>query len=306
MTYDTIIIGSGPAGYTAGIYTARAGLRTAIISGYQEGGQLTTTTTIENFPGFPEPIAGRTLMERMKEQCSNVGVIHIFGQVETITPNNTTPNTWDIFDGIDTYHTRTIILATGSIPKWSGKPGEDTWKNKGISTCATCDGAFYKNQDVAVIGGGNTALEEALYLANIAKNVHIIHRRDSFRAEHPLQQAIQQTPNIHIHWNNDILSFEGDTSLTHIITRTPNGQKAIAIQGAFLAIGHTPVNSLLPVESDSHGYIHTNNTHTSIPGIFAAGDVQDPIYRQAITAAASGCIAALEAHKFIQKIKKTS
>lgn len=303
-----MIIGSGPAGYTAGIYAARAGHKTILVSGEQIGGQLTMTTDVENFPGFTEPIAGPELMERMRKQAITLGVEIIDDRIVEVDfqrrPFVCSSENHNQFCG------DTIIICTGASAKWLGLPSEDKFRGFGVSGCATCDGFFYKGRDVAVIGGGNTAVEEALYLTNFAKSVTLIHRRDSLRADKLMQERLKQNNKIQIEWNSVVEEVLG-TETTRMVTglklknvRTDN-LKSIKIDGVFIAIGHHPNTDIFKgqIELTNDGYILTapDSCHTNIAGVFAAGDVKSPQFRQAIIAAGSGCIAALEADKFLQE-----
>ena len=302
-----LIIGSGPAGYTAGIYAARAGHKTILVSGEQIGGQLTMTTDVENFPGFAEPIAGPELMERMRKQAITLGVEIIDDRIVEVDfqrrPFVCSSENHNQFCG------DTIIICTGASAKWLGLPSEDKFRGFGVSGCATCDGFFYKGRDVAVIGGGNTAVEEALYLTNFAKSVTLIHRRDSLRADKLMQERLKQNNKIQIEWNSvveEVLGTETPRMVTGLKlknVRTDN-LKSIKIDGVFIAIGHHPNTDIFKgqIELTNDGYILTapDSCHTNIAGVFAAGDVQSPQFRQAIIAAGSGCIAALEADKFLQ------
>ena len=303
-----LIIGSGPAGYTAGIYAARAGHKTILVSGEQIGGQLTMTTDVENFPGFTEPIAGPELMERMRKQAITLGVEIIDDRIVEVDfqrrPFVCSSENHNQFCG------DTIIICTGASAKWLGLPSEDKFRGFGVSGCATCDGFFYKGRDVAVIGGGNTAVEEALYLTNFAKSVTLIHRRDSLRADKLMQERLKQNNKIQIEWNSVVEEVLG-TETTRMVTglklknvRTDN-LKSIKIDGVFIAIGHHPNTDIFKgqIELTNDGYILTapDSCHTNIAGVFAAGDVKSPQFRQAIIAAGSGCIAALEADKFLQE-----
>ncbi len=303
-----LIIGSGPAGYTAGIYAARAGHQTVLVSGEQIGGQLTMTTDVENFPGFAEPIAGPELMERMRKQAITLGVEIIDDRIVEVDfqrrPFVCSSENHNQFCG------DTIIICTGASAKWLGLPSEDKFRGFGVSGCATCDGFFYKGRDVAVIGGGNTAVEEALYLTNFAKSVTLIHRRDSLRADKLMQERLKQNNKIQIEWNSvveEVLGTETPRMVTGLKlknVRTDN-LKSIKIDGVFIAIGHHPNTDIFKgqIELTNDGYILTapDSCHTNIAGVFAAGDVQSPQFRQAIIAAGSGCIAALEVDKFLQE-----
>ena len=304
MLKDIIIIGSGPAGYTAGIYASRACLDALLIRGTTPGGQLTTTTDVENYPGFAEVIQGPWLMEQMELQAEKAGLALANDTIISLEKHG------DIFllKGDQEYQAKSVILATGAQAKWLGLPSEEKFKGYGVSSCATCDGFFYKNKDVLVIGGGNTALEEALYLSKIAKSVTLIHRRDSFRAEKILQNKVFNNEKITILWNKnlvEVVGHEKPLGVTGAIIKDAISDQIqqLEVAGIFIAIGHSPNNILVKhlVNCDSDGYVITesNSTKTSIPGLFAAGDLQDKIYRQAITAAGSGCMAALDAEKYL-------
>ncbi len=304
--WNVIIIGSGPAGYTAAIYAARACLKTLIICGSTKGGQLTTTTDVENYPGFADVIQGPWLMEQMEKQSIHAGAEIISDYVKHID-HKSTPF---ILTGEDNtkYSADTVILATGAEAKWLGLESETKFRGYGVSSCATCDGFFYRNKDVLVVGGGNTAVEESLYLSKIAKSVTLIHRRDSLRAEKTLQNKLFSNPKIKVLWNtviDEVVGKEDPLSVNGaILQNTLDGSKIkYDFDGIFIAIGHSPNSPFVKdfITTDSDGYIVTEvgTTRTNVPGIFAAGDVQDKIYRQAVTAAGSGCMAALEAEKFI-------
>jgi thioredoxin reductase (NADPH) len=303
---DILIIGSGPAGYTAAIYAARAGLKVILFTGAQIGGQLIQTTEIENFPGFPEPILGCDLMEKMKQQAKAMGTQII---IEAITNIDTGIYPFLCSGEKEQYVAKTIIIATGSTANWLKVPGESEFKGYGVSGCATCDGFFYRGKKVAVVGGGNVAVLDSLFLSKLADSVTLIHRRDSLRAEKTLQKRLFENEKINIIWNSVVNEVCGDLNkkcLTHInISNTLSGESSkIEIDGLFVAIGHAPQTELFKgqLELDNENYIITfeNSTKTSVPGIFAAGDVADSKYKQAITAAGSGCKAALDAEKFLE------
>ena len=304
-----LIIGSGPAGYTAGIYAARAGLKPVLVSGTQVGGQLTITTEVENFPGFPEPIQGGELMQRMRDQAQNVGVQMIDDTITEIDfehrPFVCSSENANSFVG------DSLIIATGASARWLGLPSEEKFRGFGVSACATCDGFFYRNRNVAVVGGGNSALEEALYLTNFAKNVTIIHRRDAFRADKTMQERVAQNHKINVIWNcvvEEILGTESPLGVTGLRLKNVKTDNTtdVAVDGVFIAIGQHPHTVLVKghLHLDKENYIVTkhNSCETSIKGVFAAGDVRDPQYRQAIIAAGSGCIAALEAEKYLNEL----
>lgn len=303
-----LIIGSGPAGYTAGIYAARAGLNPVLVSGSQIGGQLTITTEIENFPGFPEPIGGLDLMQRMREQAQNVGVTIVDDLITEVdfskAPYHCNSAGSNLFCG------DTVIIATGASARWLGLDSEKKFLGFGVSGCATCDGFFYRNKDVAVVGGGNTAADEALYLTNFAKSVTLIHRRDSLRADKVMQQRLADNQKIKIEWDSvvdEVVGTENPLSVNGVILKNvkTDSKKELKVDGLFIAIGHHPNTDLFKglLELDNDGYIKTRNgsCETNISGIFAAGDVQNPNYRQAVVAAGSGCIAALEAEKYLSR-----
>ena len=304
MIYDVIVLGSGPAGCTAALYSVRAGLTCLIIEGPVPGGQLTTTTEVVNYPGFEQPIQGPWLIEEMKKQA-----IYHGAEVKNDWINKVDfSKSFMLFSDNNTYLAKTVIICTGSKAKYLNIPSEEYYLGYGVSACATCDGFFFKNKDVAVIGGGNTAVEECLYLSKICKSVTLIHRRDSLRAEKTLQKELFKKTNISFKWNSELIEVLGDKnpkSVHSIIINNnqTNIKETLNIDGVFIAIGHVPQTDLFKniLNLDSHDYIITNNTKTNIPGIFAAGDVQDPVYRQAVTAAGTGCIAALEAQSFLNK-----
>ena len=302
-----IILGSGPAGYAASIYAARAGLNPIIIAGAEPGGQLTTTTEVENWPGDSDDLQGPDLMERMKKHAEKFGVEIINDHISKVDLEQSP----FLLSGTDSYQADTLIIATGASAKYLGLPSEQEFLGRGVSACATCDGFFYKGQEVAVIGGGNTAAEEALYLANICSKVHLVHRRDELRAEKILQDRIFKKADegvIKIYWDNELEEVLGDASgVTGIkLKNKDNSMSSIDLHGVFIAIGHNPNTEIFDGQLDMNdGYIVIKSgldgsvTQTSVPGVFAAGDVKDKIYRQAITSAGFGCIAALDAEKFL-------
>ncbi|MDH2346311.1 thioredoxin-disulfide reductase [Bradyrhizobium sp. SSUT77] len=301
-----VIIGSGPAGYTAAIYAARAMLEPILIQGIQPGGQLTITTDVENYPGFADVIQGPWLMEQMEKQALHVGT-----QIKTdlVIKLDTTHRPFRLTcDSGDVYLADTVILATGAQARWLGISSEETFKGFGLSACATCDGFFYRGKDVVVVGGGNTAVEEALFLTNFASQVTVVHRRDHFRAERILQDRLFKHPKIKVVWDNAIDEICGEANpgkVTHV--RLKNVRTGALTQlkadGVFIAIGHAPATELVKdqVKLKPSGYVEVapNSTATSVPGLFAAGDVADETYRQAVTAAGLGCMAALEAERFL-------
>ena len=307
-----IILGSGPAGYTAAVYAARANLKPTLITGLQQGGQLMTTTDVDNWPGDVEGLQGPALMERMKEHAERFATEIIFDHIHTADLSR---RPFRLVGDSGEYSCDALIIATGATAKYLGIPSEDKFKGQGVSACATCDGFFFRNQEVAVIGGGNTAVEEALYLANIAKKVTLVHRRDKFKAEKILQDKLfakQQSGKVEIVWNHSIDEVLGDsTGVTGVrLKSTQDGAKReVAVNGLFVAIGHTPNTALFDGQLDmNNGYIRIKSgieggaTATSVPGVFAAGDVADQVYRQAVTSAGFGCMAALDAEKYLDKL----
>ena len=303
---NTIIIGSGAAGYTAAIYTARANMNPVLVNGQEPGGQMTVTTDVENYPGFKDVIQGPWLMDQMKAQAESVGTKIIN---DTITECNFKSKPFELIgDSKSVYYGKTVIIATGATARWLGIKSEEKFKGYGVSACATCDGFFFKNKIVAVVGGGNTAVEEALYLTLHAKKVLLIHRRDKLRAEKILQDRLFKNPKIEVVWDSNTKEIYGDenpkkvTGISIINTKT-NKLKSIGLDGVFIAIGHDPATNIFKnkIKLDNEGYILTKSgsTKTNIPGVFAAGDVTDKIYRQAVTAASLGCMAAIDAEKYI-------
>jgi thioredoxin reductase (NADPH) len=301
-----LIIGSGPAGYTAAIYAARAALAPILVQGLQVGGQLSITTDVENYPGFAKVIQGPWLMEQMAAQAANCGAELVF---DTITAVDLSRRPFAcIADSGERYAAQTLILATGAQARWLGLPSEQKFAGHGVSACATCDGFFFRGKPVAVVGGGNTAVEEALYLSQMASRVIQIHRRDRLRAEKVLQDRVLRNPKIEIIWDSvveEILGRAQPLAVTGLRLRNVRSGELseIAVEGVFIAIGHDPATALVKgqLEMDQHGYVITapDSTVTSVAGVFAAGDVQDKIFRQAVTAAGSGCMAALEAERFL-------
>ena len=300
-----VIIGSGPAGYTAAIYAARAMLEPVLIQGIQPGGQLTITTDVENYPGFAEVIQGPWLMEQMQKQAEHVGTRIVTDHVCKVDLAHR-PFRLECDSG-DCYLADSVIIATGAQARWLELPSEQKFKGYGVSACATCDGFFYRNKEVVVIGGGNTAVEEALFLTNFASKVTVVHRRDSFRAEKILQDRLFKNPKISVLWNTvleEVVGAENPLKVKGVILRNVKTEAFTEMpsDGVFIAIGHTPASELFvgQLEMKPSGYIVTApSTATSVPGVFAAGDVTDDVYRQAVTAAGQGCIAALEAERFL-------
>ncbi|MDA9405291.1 thioredoxin-disulfide reductase [Bradyrhizobium sp. CCBAU 45384] len=301
-----IIIGSGPAGYTAAIYAARAMLEPILIQGMQAGGQLTITTDVENYPGFADVIQGPWLMEQMEKQAVHVGTRIV---TDLVIKLDTSQRPFRLTcDSGDVYLADTVILATGAQARWLGLPSETKFQGGGVSACATCDGFFYRNKEVVVVGGGNTAVEEALYLTNHASQVTIVHRRDHFRAERILQERLFKHPKIKVIWDcavDEICGTENPNKVTHVrLKNVKTGALTdVKTDGVFIAIGHAPATELVKdkVKLKPSGYVEVapNSTATSVPGLFAAGDVADETYRQAVTAAGLGCMAALEAERFL-------
>jgi thioredoxin reductase (NADPH) len=301
-----IIIGSGPAGYTAGIYTARALLKPLLIEGIQPGGQMTITTDVENYPGFADVIQGPWLMEQMRAQAEHVGTEIISDYIDTVDLRRRP--LWLKGDSGTEYTADSVIIATGAQARWLGLPSEERFKGYGVSACATCDGFFFRGKKVIVVGGGNTAVEEALYLANIADEVLLVHRRDALRAERIMQERLFQNPRIRVIWDSELLEVLGTdeplgvtgAKLRNVVT---GAITEIPIDGIFIAIGHQPQTEMFKgqVEMKPSGYIITapRSTATNVPGVFAAGDVTDDVYRQAVTAAGLGCMAALDVEKYL-------
>ena len=307
-----LILGSGPAGYTAAVYAARANLKPVLITGLQQGGQLMTTTEVDNWPGDVEGLQGPGLMERMQKHAERFNTEILFDHIHTA---ELTQRPFRLTGDSGTYTCDALIIATGATAKYLGLPSEDKFKGQGVSACATCDGFFFRDQHVAVIGGGNTAVEEALYLANICAKVTLIHRRDKLRSEKILQDKLfarQQAGKVDIIWNHGVDEVIGDnTGVTGIRLRstTDDSTQDIAVSGMFVAIGHTPNTALFEDQLNmKSGYIQVRSgidggaTSTNIDGVFAAGDVADSVYRQAVTSAGSGCMAALDAEKYLDKI----
>lgn len=301
-----LIIGSGPAGYTAAIYASRANLNPVVYEGMQPGGQLTTTTEIDNFPGYPTGVSGNDLMEDLKKQAERFGTTVRYGTVTKVDFSRRPFKV--IVDGEKEILADTVIIATGASAKYLGLPSEEKFRGAGVSACATCDGFFYRKKDVAVVGGGDTACEEATYLAGLCNKVYLIVRRDVLRASKAMQQRVANTPNIEILWNTntrEILGDEYGVTGAALVNNKSGEEFEIKIHGFFLAIGHHPNSEVFSefVETDEQGYIVTSGKSqmTSVKGVFAAGDVQDPVYRQAIAAAGSGCRAAMDAEKFLQE-----
>ncbi len=298
-----MIIGSGPAGYTAAIYAARADLKPAVYQGMQPGGQLTITTEVDNFPGYPNGVTGPEMMEDIKKQAERFGTETRWGLVTkvdfSVRPFKVT------VDQTKEILAETVIIATGASARWLGLESEKKFNGYGVSACATCDGFFFRGMDVAVVGGGDTACEEASYLAKLCRKVYLIHRRNELRASKAMQNRVFKTPNIEMVWDTIPLEVVGDKTVNGVMVKNlkTGEERKIDIEGFFVAIGHTPNSELFKgqIDLDENGYIKTipGSTRTNIPGVFAAGDIQDHVYRQAVTAAGSGCMAAIEAERFL-------
>jgi len=306
-----LIIGSGPAGYTAAIYTSRANLQPVLYTGLQMGGQLTTTTDVENFPGYPEGVSGQALMEDLRRQAEKFGTDIRFGIVTDVDFSG--PVHKVIVDGEKVIESYAVIIATGATAKYLGLEAERKYAGMGVSACATCDGFFYKGKDVAVVGGGDTAAEESTYLAGLCRKVYLVVRRNELRASKVMQREVLNTPNIEILWEHQAIDLFGDNGVEGVVLvkkkGTPEEETVrLKVDGFFLAIGHKPNSEVFSkfIETDQTGYIKTipGTTKTKVNGIFAAGDVQDPVYRQAVSAAGSGCMAAIEAERYLAEIHK--
>ncbi|MDR2127949.1 MAG: thioredoxin-disulfide reductase [Burkholderiaceae bacterium] len=314
---QVIILGSGPAGYTAAIYAARANLKPLLITGMAQGGQLMTTTEVDNWPADPLGVQGPDLMARLQQHAERFNTEIVF---DHILSANLGQRPFQLRGDSETYTCEALIIATGASAKYLGLPSESAFMGRGVSACATCDGFFYRDEEVCVVGGGNTAVEEALYLANIARKVHLIHRRDQFRAEpimvdQLMEKAAAGRIELHTHCTLDEVLGDDASGVTGVrIQHTGTGQKRdLPLKGCFIAIGHTPNTEIFADQLDlQNGYIRTQGsaaqggfaTQTSTPGVFAAGDVQDPVYRQAITSAATGCMAALDAQRYLEQLGK--
>lgn len=303
--YDVIIIGSGPAGLTAAIYTTRANLKTLVLAGIKWGGQLQLTSLVENFPGFPEGIQGPDLMTNMRKQAEHHGAEIV--DIE-FTSGDFTNRPFKIQAGDKTYEAKSVILASGADARWLGVPGEEEKIGRGVSSCATCDAAFFRNKNVIVVGGGDSAMEEAHVLSKVAAKVHLIHRSDSFRASQIMQDRVKQTPNIEIHYNSQITEVLGEFKVekVKILNNKTNETSEMPIDGVFVAIGHIPnTKAFQGIELDEQGYIKVHDHfHTNVDGVFVAGDVHDRQYRQAVTASGFGAAAALEAERWLSKAEK--
>jgi thioredoxin reductase (NADPH) len=308
-----IILGSGPAGYTAAIYAARAMLEPVVIQGNQPGGQMTITTDVENYPGFAEVVQGPWLMEQMQAQAVHVGTEFIMDHIAKVDLARR-PFRLEGDSG-DTYSCDALIIATGAQARWLGLPSEEKFKGYGVSACATCDGFFFKGKEVVIFGGGNTAVEEALFLTNFASTVTLVHRRDSFRAEKIMQERLFKNPKIQVVWNSvlqEVTGTDDPKTVTGVKLKNVKTGKVWAqpVNGVFVAIGHEPATGLFKgqLEMNASGYLVTepDSARTSIPGVFAAGDVKDEVFRQAVTAAGMGCMAALEAERYLAKLESTA
>jgi len=305
--HNLAIVGSGPAGYTAAIYSARANLSPVLFTGREKGGQLTTTTDIENFPGFPNGINGVELMNSMEKQAENFGTKIIFGE---LTKVNLSQRPFTIYSGEKISTCDSLIIASGATAKYLNVPGESDYKGKGVSACATCDGFFYKDEEVAVVGGGDTAMEEASYLTKLCKKVYLIHRRDKFRASQAMQDRVKNNPKIEIIYNSSVQEISGDgkeMNTLKVKNNLDSSVRSLDVKGLFISIGHTPntnfLEGQLPLDEKGYLKVNHNGASTEIPGVFACGDVIDSNYRQAITAAGSGCKAAIDAERWLEENK---
>lgn len=300
--YDVVVIGSGPAGYTAAIYAARASLRTLVLQGEQLGGQLMITSEVENYPGFEEGIIGPELMDKMEKQARRFGAEMV---PQDVTRVDFSQRPFKLWTYNKEYAGRAVIIATGASAKWLGLPNEQRLQGRGVSGCATCDGFFFREKEIAVVGGGDTAMEESLFLTRYASRIHLIHRRDSFRASKIMAQRVMNHPKITIHFNHAVEDVLGENSVEGLLLRDTETDttKTLPVQGLFIAIGHQPNTSLFDgiLQKDAVGYLKpVERTMTSIPGVFVAGDVDDARYRQAVTAAGEGCRAAIDAERWLE------
>jgi len=306
---DVIVVGSGPAGYTAALYTARAQLRPLVFEGSQYGGALMTTTEVENYPGFPDGIVGPELMDQIRTQAEKFGAELVTDDVVSV---DLTGETKYVRTHDGEFAARSVIIATGSAYKRLGVPGEDRLAGRGVSWCGTCDGFFFRNQDIVVVGGGDTAMEEATFLTRFARSVTIVHRRDSFRASRIMAERALTNEKINVVWDSEVLEVLGEQAMTGVRVRNVHSgeERTVEATGLFVAIGHDPRSDLIrgQVRLDEEGYVLVDapSTHTSVPGVFAAGDVVDHNYRQAITAAGTGCAAALDAERFLAALDQSA
>ncbi len=300
-----LIIGSGPAGYTAAIYAARANLKPVMVTGLMQGGQLMNTTDVENYPGYPKGILGPEMMEDFKKQAERFGTDIRFGYVTKVDFSVSPKKVW--VDGEKELEADAVILATGAEAKWLGLPSEQRLNGSGVSACAVCDGFFYKNTEVAIVGAGDTSCEEAIYLSKLCTKVHMIVRRNEMRASKIMQERVLDTPNIQVYWNSETDEVLGDTVVTGVrIKNNKNGEMTtIPVSGFFVAIGHQPNSAVFKdfIDTDEQGYVITapDSTKTKVEGVFACGDLKDKVYRQAVTAAGTGCMAALEAERWLSE-----
>jgi len=304
--HDVIIIGSGSAGYTAAIYACRAGRKTLILAGSIPGGQLMITSDVENFPGFPEGVLGPELMEKLRRQAEKFGPEIIYDDVSLV---DFSARPFKVVAGGKSYEGKSVIIASGANAKWLGLPSETKFRGRGVSSCATCDGFFFKGKDVVTVGGGDTAMEEATFLANITNSVTVVHRRDALRASRIMQERATTNPKIHFVWDSAVKEITGDDKVTGVqLHNLKSGKDShVKAEGVFVAIGYEPNTGFLKgkIELDSQGYVVTRkDTETNVPGVFAAGDVRDHKYRQAVTAAADGCMAAIDADRFLVEHNK--
>jgi len=303
--YDVVVIGSGPAGYTAAIYAARANLRTLVIQGEEMGGQLMITSEVENFPGFEDAVMGPDLMDKFEAQARRFDAEMIARNVVKVDFSTRPFKLWIEETDEPQYRARAVIVATGASAKWLGLPSEQRLRGRGVSGCATCDGPFFRNRELAVVGGGDTAMEETLFLTKYASRVHLLHRRDQFRASKIMQKRVMENPKVSVHFNTTVDDVMGENVVEGVRLRdtTTGESSALPVQGLFIAIGHQPNTALFKgiLDMDETGYLKTTeHTMTNVPGVFAAGDVADPRYRQAVTAAGDGCRAAIDAERWLE------
>jgi thioredoxin reductase (NADPH) len=298
-----LILGAGPAGYTAALYASRAELEPVVLAGPEPGGQLTTTTDVENYPGYKDGVAGPEMMEHFRMQAERFGTQTIY---DLANAADLSRRPFRITGDGGTYSCDALIVATGASAKYLGLPSEQRLRNKGVTACATCDGAFFRGQDVAVIGGGDTAMEEALYLTRMCRHVHVIHRRDAFRASKVMQRRLLDNPKVTVHWHREVKEVLGDESVSGLVLRDTTGgsDETLVVTGMFLAIGHQPNSAIFKgqLDMDEAGYIKVarpNSSYTNVPGVFVSGDVADKVYRQAVTAAGTGCMAAIDAERWL-------